>query len=419
MRKDEAAGGGVQDAGQGGAGPLRPVRARAATRRLRPFVLVLTGILAAAYAYLAWRLAATPGARLALALPFLMIWLVPVVYWGGGRERRGPADDLLHFAAYICMGWVNFAVFISLGRDALLFATAWSGPLAGVHDAVRASGAAWVIAGAFAALVAGALAALRGPRIRRVDIPLPGLDPALDGLRIVQITDLHVGPTIRAAYIRRVVRAANTLDADLLALTGDFVDGSVARLAQHVAPLAALRPAGRAFFVPGNHEYYSGAGPWLAHFRSLGFKVLLNEHATVAIRGARVVVGGVLDPAAARVAGPQQVPRPDLAAGSEEGPAFRLLLAHNPRLAPLAEAAGFDLQLSGHTHAGQFFPWTLAVRLIHAPHVAGLSRSGRMWVYVSAGTGTWGPPIRLGSEPELTLIRLRREPERDADRRRD
>ena len=374
-------------------------------RLLNPFVLVLTAILAGAYAYLAWRLASGMLARLALAAPFLLIWLVPVIYWMGDRESGGPADELLHFAAYLCMGWLNFALLLSLGRDALLLATAWPAQLAGVHAFLLESGAPAAIGGSFVALAAGSLAALRGPHLRRVDIPIEGLDPALEGLRIVQITDLHVGPTIRAAYVRRVVRMANELAPDLVALTGDLVDGSVARLARHVASLAELRPAGRAFFVPGNHEYYSGAAQWIAHFRSLGLRVLLNEHAALSVRGARIVVGGVLDPAA-RASGPEHVPRPDLAAGRDEGRALRLLLAHNPKLAPLAEAAGFDLQLSGHTHAGQFFPWTLAVHLVHAPHVAGLSRNGRMWVYVSAGTGTWGPPVRFGSEPELTLIRL-------------
>jgi len=375
-------------------------------RLINPFVLVLTAILAVTYAYLTWRLTSGTLSGLVLAVPFLAIWLVPVIYWVGERESRGLADDLLHFAGYLCMGWLNFALLLSIARDGLLLATAWPGPLAGVHDVIRNSGAAWVIGGSFIALAGGAVAALRGPRIRRVDVPFERLDPALEGVRIVQITDLHIGPTIRASYVRRVARMASALDADLVALTGDLVDGPVARLARHVAPLAELTARARVFYVPGNHEYYSGAGPWLAHFRSLGFEVLLNEYATVSIRGARIIVGGVLDPAAARVSGPEQVPRPDLAAGAGEGAAFRLLLAHNPKLAPLAQAAGFNLQLSGHTHAGQFFPWTLAVRLIHAPHVAGLSRSGRMWVYVSAGTGTWGPPLRLGSEPELTLIRL-------------
>jgi uncharacterized protein len=370
------------------------------SRLLSPFVLALSAILGCAYAYLAWRLAPGPAAAAAFAVPVVLIWLVPVIYWVGGREKGGALDDLLHFAAYLCMGWLNFALLISLGRDALLLATAWGAPLAEVHALVRDSGPPWVIAAAFAALGAGTLAALRGPRVREVDIPIEGLDARLEGMRIVQITDLHIGPTIGAAYVRRVVRMANALRPDLFALTGDFVDGPVSRLAKHVAPLAGLEPAGRAFFVLGNHEYYSGAAPWLEHFRALGFHVLLNEHAVVSVRGASVLVGGVVDPAG------REAPRPDLAAGGTPGAAFRLLLAHNPKLAPLGAAAGFDLQLSGHTHAGQFFPWTLAVRLVHAPHVAGLSRSGRMWVYVSAGTGTWGPPVRFGSEPELTVIRL-------------
>ena len=371
-------------------------------RFFNPFILILTAILACAYAYLAWRLASDLPSRIALAIPLALIWLVPVIYWAGDRERQGAADELLHFASYLCMGWLSFALVFSLARDALLLATAWVPQAAAVHAHLAESGATLVMFGSLLSLAIGILVALKGPKVRHVDIRVDGLDDALDGLRIVQITDLHVGATIRGAYVRRVVRMANELAPELVALTGDMVDGSVARLASQVAPLAELAPAGRVFFVPGNHEYYSGADPWIAHFRTLGFRVLLNEYAVTSIRGARVIVGGVTDPAAGR----QNEPRPDLAAGHDEGKAFRLLLAHNPKLAPRAQAAGFDLQLSGHTHAGQFFPWTLAVRLVHAPFVAGLSRIGRTWVYVSAGTGTWGPPVRFGSEPELTLVRL-------------
>jgi predicted MPP superfamily phosphohydrolase len=370
-------------------------------RLLNPFVLALTAILATVYAYLAWRLARGAAGAVLLAIPFILIWLVPVLYWVADRDSGSLADELLHFASYASMGWLNFAFFLSLARDALQLASALL-PLAGLHAFLRDSGATAVIAASFVALAVGSLAALRGPRVREVEIPIEGLDPALEGLRIVQITDLHIGPTIRARYVQRVVRLANALKPDLFALTGDFVDGPLARLAPHVAPLAGLKPAGRAFFVTGNHEYYSGVAPWIEHFKSLGFRVLLNEPVVIGVRGAPVLVGGVVDPAG------REAPRPDLAAAGAHKAAFRLLLAHNPKLAPLGAAAGFDLQLSGHTHAGQFFPWTLAIHLVHAPHVSGLSRSGRMWVYVSAGTGTWGPPVRFGSQPELTLIRLAR-----------
>jgi predicted MPP superfamily phosphohydrolase len=204
-----------------------------------------------------------------------------------------------------------------------------------------------------------------------------------------------------------VVQLTEELAPELVALTGDMVDGPVEQLAVHVEPLRRIAAGGRAFFVLGNHDCYSGADAWLGHFREMGMRVLLNASATLVKGEARLLVGGVVDPALA-ISRPGAAPRPDLAAQGGEAAHFRLLLAHNPRIAPLAARAGFDMQISGHTHAGQFFPWTLAIRLVHAPHVAGLSREGRMWVYVSAGTGTWGPPVRFGTSPELTLIRLLR-----------
>jgi predicted MPP superfamily phosphohydrolase len=293
----------------------------------------------------------------------------------------------------------------TVGRDALLLATAAVPSLAVVHTLLDESGTAWVAVAALAAVCVGALAALRGPYVRRIDIPVEGLAPDLDGFRIAQISDLHAGPTMRRAYVQRVVQMTKELGPDLIALTGDIVDGPVPRLSPHVAPLEALASGGRAFFVLGNHDYYSGAAPWTAHFQAMGFRVLQNAHVTMARGTARLVVGGVID-FAARMDDPDARPRPDLATDGDARPAFRLLLAHNPKIAPLAEQAGFDLQLSGHTHAGQFFPWTFVIHLVHGPHAAGLSRRGRMWVYVSAGTGTWGPPVRLGTRPELTLLRL-------------
>jgi predicted MPP superfamily phosphohydrolase len=375
------------------------------TRLLNPFVVVISAILLAGYLYLAWRLTSTAPARAALAIPFFMIWIVPVVYWLGDRESVGRVDELTQAMSYVCVGWLNFLLVLSVTRDGLLLATAVLPPLAGAHDALRDAGVTWVFVGSVAALATGAVAALRGPHVRRVDIPIDGLAADLDGLRIVQISDLHIGPTIGATYVRRVVAMTRELAPDLVALTGDIVDGTVSRLAPHVAPLKALAAGRRAFLVLGNHDYYAGAVEWAARFEAMGFHVLRNSHTAITRGAARLLIGGVID-FAARHANPEARPRPDLATDGGAPAAFRLLLAHNPKIAPLAETAGFDLQLSGHTHAGQFFPWTLAIRLVHAPHAAGLSRRGRMWVYVSAGTGTWGPPVRFGTTPELTLLRL-------------
>ena len=361
-------------------------------------------ILLAGYAYIAARLTSTAPERVALALPFAMVWILPVVYWFGDRDRRGRVHEWVQTLSFVCMGWLSFLFVLTVARDVLLLAAALP-PLSPVRTLLAEAGAAWVPWTAAAAVCGGAVAAMRGPYVRRVDIPVEGLAPELEGFRIVQISDLHVGPTMRLAYVQRVVDMTQDLAPDLIALTGDIVDGSIPRLASHIAPLETLASGGRAFLVLGNHDYYSGAAPWTAHFEAMGFRVLRNAYVSLARGAARLVIGGVID-FAARMSDPEARPRPDLATDGDAASAFRLLLAHNPKIAPLAEQAGFDLQLSGHTHAGQFFPWTFVIHLVHGPHAAGLSRRGRLWVYVSAGTGTWGPPVRIGSTPELTLLRL-------------
>ena len=358
------------------------------------FALVVTAMLAVVYAYVASRLAHGALAALALAVPFVLIWIMPVVYWGTGRSREGFIDQLVHRASYLSMAWVSFILVFTIMLDLALMATAWT-PRA--HAIAVSAGVPVVLGGSLVAIACGAAAAFRGPRIERVDIPIAGLHPDLEGFRIVQISDLHVGPNIGRRYVQRVADLSRSLNPDLVVLTGDIVDGPVPRLTPDVEPLTDLARDGKGFFILGNHDCYAGAEQWIAYWRSVGMRVLLNSTEVIRKGNARLLVGGVVDPAYARL-------RPEIAIG--EAADFKLLLAHNPKLAPLGARAGFDLQLSGHTHAGQFFPWTLAVRLVHAPHVAGLSREGAMQVYVSAGTGTWGPPVRFGTNPELTLLRL-------------
>ncbi len=382
-------------------------------RYLNPFALLLTVLVLACYAYAALRL--TSGRvvpLLVLAVPFSLIWLIPIVYWIGDRVEQSRADYALHVASYLSMGWLSFLFIFLLGRDLLLLIAMSLGETA-IAEVLSAQGNVLIFGLSGAALLMGAVRARRGPAVHEMDLPIEGLAHDLDGFRIVHISDLHVGPTIRRAYVKRVVSLTQQLAPDLVALTGDMVDGTVGALAAHVAPLADLPGTGTSFLALGNHDYYSGAAIWTEHFEKLGIRVLLNSHAILTKGPAQVLVAGVLDPAA-KLSDPALQPDPyrALAFGestsSNTTPSVRILLAHNPKIAKDAEEAGFDLQLSGHTHAGQFIPWTLVVRLVHKPHFAGLSRQGRMWVYVSAGTGTWGPPIRIGTEPELTLIRLRR-----------
>jgi uncharacterized protein len=251
----------------------------------------------------------------------------------------------------------------------------------------------------------GFIGARRSPRIVEIKIPVPGLPVALHGFSIAQISDVHVGSTIKRGFVEGIVRRVNDLNADLIAVTGDLVDGSVQRLAPHTAPLAGLTARYGAFFVTGNHEYYSGERAWTAEIRRLGLTVLKNQHVVLNHNGASLVLAGVTDYSAHHF-DPTQ--RSDPAAALEGAPAdagARILLAHQPSSAAAAADAGFDVQLSGHTHGGQFWPWNLFIHFFQ-PFTGGLHRLKKMWVYVSRGTGYWGPPNRFGVPSEITRIRL-------------
>ena len=246
--------------------------------------------------------------------------------------------------------------------------------------------------------------AVQVPAVKVVDVPIDDLPPGLDGFRIVQLSDLHVGPTIKRDFVEAVVQRANLLDADLVAITGDLVDGSVARLAADVAPLAELRSRHGTFFVTGNHEYYSGVEEWTDHLGRLGMVVLMNEHRLLSVAGTRVLVAGVTDHGAAR-SHPEQASDPVAARANAPPNDLSVLLAHQPRSIFRAAEAGYHVQISGHTHGGQFFPWNF-LAFIAQPYVAGLHRHEGTWIYVSRGTGYWGPPMRIGAASEITLIRL-------------
>jgi len=258
---------------------------------------------------------------------------------------------------------------------------------------------------ALAVTMLGFVNARRTAAVVRVDVPIAGLPDALHGFTIAQISDVHVGPTIKAPYLKAIVDAVNALEADMVAVTGDLVDGSVRELAHHVRPLAGLSSRHGTFFVTGNHEYYSGVHAWIEELRRLDVRVLVNEHVVVQHGAAALVVAGVADPSAHHF-DPTHRSDPHAAiAGAPDHASVRVLLAHQPRSAAAAAAAGFHLQLSGHTHGGQFWPWPWFVQM-QQPFVAGLHRLHELWVYTSRGTGYWGPPKRFGAPSEITAVRL-------------
>jgi predicted MPP superfamily phosphohydrolase len=364
-------------------------------------------ILGLLHVYIGWRLVADLGtmpwriAGAAVVIGSFATMLLAVL--ARGRLPRLQAARLAGPGLFMA-GFSSSLLVLTLLRDLLLLAGALT--LSAPHEyTLRSITAMAVVVLAVIATAVGFAAARRRARIVNVDVPIPNLPQALHGFSIAQISDVHVGHSIRKEYVDAIVDAVNGLHPDLIAVTGDMVDGPVGELGSHTAPLGRLTARHGTFLVTGNHEYYAGAGPWIAEFRRLGLNVLLNEHAVLTHDGARLVVAGVTDFSSHHFT-PQQRSDPAAAlAGAPANAGARILLAHQPRSASAAATAGYDLQLSGHTHGGQFWPWNLFVRF-QQPFTAGLHKLNQLWVYVSRGTGYWGPPNRFGAPSEITRLRL-------------
>jgi uncharacterized protein len=371
-------------------------------RRFRYFIAVL-GLL---HAYIGWRVVPDLGARLQFAGAAVLLGsyaLMLLALLARGRLPRLQAARLAGPGLFMA-GFFSSLLVLTLLRDFLLLAGILALSAPHVYM-LRSVTAAAVTVLAVVATAIGFAGARRRARIVNVDVPIQNLPQALHGFSIAQISDVHVGSAIGRKYVEAIVDAVNGLRPDLIAVTGDVVDGSVGELGSHTAPLAKLSARHGAFLVTGNHEYYSGAGPWIAEFKRLGLKVLLNEHAVLTHEGASLVVAGVTDYSSHHFNPAERSDPAAALAGAPKEAGARILLAHQPRSASAAATAGYDLQLSGHTHGGQFWPWNLFVRF-QQPFTAGLHRLNELWVYVSRGTGYWGPPNRFGAPSEITRLRL-------------
>ncbi|MFJ9039179.1 metallophosphoesterase [Streptomyces sp. NPDC102406] len=261
----------------------------------------------------------------------------------------------------------------------------------------RSVGAAATVAAA-GVVGNGAYGVLRGPRVKRVTVPLARLPRAAHGFRIAVVSDIHLGPVLGRGFAERVVETVNATQPDLIAVVGDLVDGSVADLAPAVAPLARLRARHGTFFVTGNHEYFSGADPWVAHVRELGLRPLEN---------ARVELGAFDLAGVNDISGENYGEGPDYAKalGDRDRSRAAVLLAHQPVMIEEAVRHGVDLQLSGHTHGGQLWPGNFVADAAN-PTLAGLERYGDTQLYVSRGAGAWGPPVRVGAPSDITVVEL-------------
>ncbi|WP_246078882.1 metallophosphoesterase [Modestobacter excelsi] len=372
------------------------------------------------HGYLWWRLVrgtTRPGRtrRVLTAVTVVLAVLPTVAVVFRGQLPMAVATPL----AWVAYSWLGLAFYLLLAtmvtepvRGALrLFRYSSAAADAGQADAERgivsrrrlfalAAGAVGVgVAGT------GAVLANSAPVVRRVPIRIPGLDPSLAGLRIVTFSDGHLSATYGGRRFERVVETVNAQRPDVVAIVGDLVDGEVDQLREDAAPLADLVSDQGVFFVTGNHEYFVDTAAWLRHLPTLGIDVLRNERVPIRRGSASFDLAGIDDRTAAASGVPGHGADLDAALDGRDDATALVLLAHQPVQVDQARAAGVDLQLSGHTHGGQLWPFDHAVRL-DQPVVEGWSQQGDTQLYVTAGAGYWGPPMRVGARPEVTVVEL-------------
>lgn len=382
-----------------------------------PFLLIFVGVVGGGHYYLVQRLVVDPS--LSPALHTLLVWGVVlcaatlVLQPIGERLIKPPWSRIIAWPASIWMGLFFYLFLLVSISDLLMFLGGLSSPktvyaadgsLAAETFSAERFRAAAVFAVALAFVAAGLRGGLAGPRLTRVDIRPARWPAALDGFRIVQISDIHIGPILDRRFARNLTDRVNALSPDIVAVTGDLVDGSVSKLREEVGPFGDLAARHGVFFVTGNHDHYSGADGWAERMQELDFRILRNERVTIEQDGAVFELAGVDDH---RSGIESRTGGEDLDATLADLPPDRpvVLLAHDPSTFKKAQGMGIDLQLSGHTHGGQIWPFRYFVRLA-TPFVAGLYRRGDAQVYVSRGTGFWGPPMRLFAPAEITEIRL-------------
>jgi predicted MPP superfamily phosphohydrolase len=382
--------------------------------------IALSLVLFSGLSYYVWRRlvhrTGLRGAAKIAATSALVLCVAPLILVSIASAGKPPTvAGALAYPVYI--GWALFALtFAGVLVSDIVRLFAWalrkSARRERPVDPARRQALARLTGGLVVAAAAGEVAvglknAAAGPALTRVPIDLPRLPPAFDGFSIVQLTDVHIGGTIDRAFIERLVAQANAAAPDLIVLTGDLVDGSVEDLGHAAAPLADLKAPHGVFAVTGNHEYYSGADAWIVYLRSLGITVLRNQRVELRRDDAVIDLVGIDDHGARSFGGDHG---PDLAralAGRDPTRAA-LLLAHQPRQVHDAARHGIDLQISGHTHGGQVWPWHYLVSLQQGGLLAGRYRVGATELYVSRGAGHWGPPMRVGAPAELTHLTLRR-----------
>jgi predicted MPP superfamily phosphohydrolase len=376
--------------------------------RLLLFLSVFSAIVLSIHYYVWTRLVRNadwpePWGKVLTIAIFALAALVPLVFLTMRSSPRAFSIPL-SWVVYTWLGFLFYLFMFSILGDVVRVMMSLAGALPREPERRRFMSqaiAAGVCAAAGMTGIWGLLNVAGGFKVKCLRIPLAKLPESASGYSIVQITDVHAGPTIGRKFVESVVRETNALEPDLIVITGDLVDGTVEHLREIVEPLRDLKARDGVFFVTGNHEYYSGADEWITHLQTLGIRVLRNER--VDVRGLFDLAG--VDDANAKGLLPHHGQDVERAVEGRDASRALVLLAHQPKTLKHAVKAGVDLQLSGHVHGGQMAPFNWLTH-IDQPFVSGLHQVGKTWIYVSAGTGYWGPPMRVGTRSEITRIEL-------------
>ena len=383
------------------------------------FTLILSSLMFIVWVLICWRMIVPlPVKRCYKVLLMVLLGCALLLYHiARVLVQQGFPVELnssLRWVGYMSLGFVSLIVPLLFTKEIVLWITSVADRLSrrksgktvdGKRRAfLQNAGNAAVLAAVVPTVLFSIDEAFANPAVKRVPLHVEGLHPDLEGVTIVQVSDLHVGSILDAKWLNKLVQQIEELNPDIFVVTGDAIDGQVSRVGKELVSLKGIAPRLGKFFVTGNHEFYSGVEGWVEQMRALGFTVLNNQHSLVVNGDARLLVAGVWDYYGGRF-GEQYESDPLAAKAGAPAHDVSMLLAHQPKTIFKAEQVGFDIQLSGHTHGGQYFPWTYAIHLFQ-PYVKGLHKVGNTTLYVNTGTGFWGPPMRLTVPPEISLFTL-------------
>lgn len=338
-----------------------------------------------------------------LAVIFGVVLAMPLYFWSIDRNNHKPWHDTFFACTHFALGYVNFLMVFVILRDLAAFVLNYVPTGIDANSIYDANAMAFMLVIPVACIIVGTLVVRAGPQLKKVDLKFKDLPKELEGLRILHITDLHISRSLPSHFIEKLVTLSKKNPADLVVFTGDILDDIPARYVDDMNLLKGIPSKFGSFYVPGNHEYYWQGTQTIGAFHKLGFKVLLNESHSLNLGNAELQICGIPDPAARGF----QLEGPDFEklARTLHPEAFKVLLSHQPSLADHAAPLGIQLQLSGHTHGGQFFPWNLLIGFFQK-YGKGLYHIQNLQLYVNQGTGYWGPSLRLGTYCEVAEIRL-------------